>query len=256
MKEKKIKILNKEYAKKMLSLRDQTNLPLTDFECECYSNCFYTIYELTGKQFSFEQIFDVYDFFTDVLDGKKPEIDMFSYKDAFKGFYRLSKRYSTTKNLTEEERIYLCFSIYTAHCILVFDEKTNSTKWNMECFENGPEYIKKEYEYEKTIKNELNLKKYSDPSKDNYGLSEDNPIEVSAVAIEYQYMRALVTEKDEEIEYERIGSTTGKDDIIIDMYWVYVKGKKDKNKPLATLYIHPYGIENTEYTPKGFKFYK
>ena len=90
----------------MKQLRTEYNLELSDYECECYSNMFHVLNDVVDNQYTFEQLFDTYDFFTDVLDGKRPNVDLFTHEDAFKGFYRLSKRYSMTKHLKEDERLY------------------------------------------------------------------------------------------------------------------------------------------------------
>lgn len=249
-------ILNEDFAEKMNKLGNDNNLGLSKYEYDAYSNCFHVIYELTGKQFTFDEIFNLYDFFTDVLDGKRPDIDMFGHKDGFKGFYRLSKRYSTTKNLTEEQRINLAFTLYQAACIMTFDEKKGEPTWNMDMFEKGTEFLLKEFEYEKEqFPGKFDIKTYSDHTKDNYGFIVENPVEVTSVSTEYQYLDCLQTEDNKKIIYDRIGSFTGNDGIFVDGYDIFTKVIFGKKK-IATIYITGDGIENSRYTPKGFKFIK
>lgn len=248
-------VLNDEFKNKMIEINKEYNLGLDNYECECYSNCFYVLDELTNHQFEFEEIFDTYDFFSDVLYGKRPEIDIFDSDDAFKGFYRLSKRYSTTKNLTEQQRIYFCFALYQALCIMQVDSQ-NSDKmtWNMDVFEKGVSAIISEYEFSaKEFPNKFIIKKYSDYSKSDYGYCIENPIEVVSVRTEYQYLEGIQTENNKKITYNRIGSASRTDGIIVDCFDIYTKGLL-KNKKIATLYISGYGFENTSHTPKGFKF--
>ena len=99
----------KEFYKKMISYRNENNLydELTNDDCEFYSLVLDVIHKATNKQYTVDEVFTIYDFFTDVADGKMPNVDLFTKGDSFKGFYRLSKRYSLTKNLTEEERLLL-----------------------------------------------------------------------------------------------------------------------------------------------------
>lgn len=178
-----MRILNKDYVKKMKQLRTKYNLELLDYECECYSNIFYVLNDVVNNQYTFEQLFDTYDFFTDVLDGKRAEVVLFTHEDAFKYFYRLSKKYSTAKNLKEDERLYFCFVIYWASCIIIMDKKTQEKTWNMKCFEKGTKTIIKEYEFEKEqFPNRFIVKYYSDPLKENYGYILENPVELTSVS--------------------------------------------------------------------------
>lgn len=251
-----MKILNKEYANKMKQLRTEYNLELSDYECECYSNMFHVLNDVVENQYTFEQLFDTYDFFTDVLDGKRPNVDLFTHEDAFKGFYRLSKRYSTTKNLNEEERLRFCFVIYWASCIMTIDEETQEPTWNMRCFEKGTKTIIEEYEFEtEQFPDKFIVKSYSDPSKEDYGYTLENPIELTSVSVQYQYLNGIETNDGKKITYERIGSFQGEDDIFIDGYEIYVKGLLKKKK-IATLYLTGEGSYNSISTPKGFRFIK
>lgn len=251
-----MKILNKEYVNKMKQLRTEYNLELSDYECECYSNMFHVLNDVVENQYTFEQLFDIYDFFTDVLDGKRPNVDLFTHEDAFKGFYRLSKRYSTTKNLNEEERLRFCFVIYWASCITTIDEETQEPTWNMRCFEKGTKTIIEEYEFEtEQFPDKFIVKNYSDPSKEDYGYTLGNPIELTSVSVQYQYLNGIETNDGKKITYERIGSFQGEDEIFIDGYEIYVKGLL-KNKKIAALYLTGEGSYNSISTPKGFRFIK
>lgn len=249
-------ILNKEYANKMKLLRTEYNLELSDYECECYSNMFHVLNDVVENQYTFEQLFDTYDFFTDVLDGKRPDVDLFTHEDAFKGFYRLSKRFSTTKKLKEAERLRFCFVIYWASCIMTIDEETQEPTWNMRCFEKGTKTIIAEYEFEtEQFPDKFIIKSYSDSSKENYGYTLENPIELTSVSMQYQYLNGIETNDGKKITYERIGSFQGEDDIFVDGYEIYIKGLL-KNKKIATLYLTGEGSYNSISTPKGFRFIK
>lgn len=251
-----MKILNKTFEKNMKDFVKENGLELNEYECQCYANLCEVLNQLVDNQFEFNFILGMYDYFTDVLDGKLPNIDIFSHKGAFKGFYRLSKRYSLTKNLTEEQRVHLCFAIYWASCIRTMNEKTMEDSWNLECFENGAEYIIKEYERMLEMDpGRFLIKTYSDATKGDYGFTPKNPIEVTSVSIQYQYLNGLETDKGEKITYDRIGSFEGEDGIYVDGYKIYVKGLLKKKK-IATLYLTGDGSYNSLSTPKGFRFIK
>ena len=248
---KKVEILNKAFNKQMKKSNEENKLGLTEYECDCYSNCFYVIYELTSKQFTFDEILEIYDYFTDVKDCKKPNVDIFKEGEEFRGFYRLSKNFSLTKDLDEEKRIHMCFAIYLASCIMRYDEKTEDITWNMECFENGVQYVIDEYNHELEFKEELKIVQTSDDEADDYGFTIENPIEVTSVAIQYQYLNAICQENGDLIKYNRIGSFIGNDDIYIDGYTIF---DKKTGKEITTLYLTGDASKNTEKVPKGFKF--
>lgn len=251
-----MKVINDEFFNNMNEFIKEHKLELNEEESKCYANMLSVLNDISHKQFTFEQLISTYDFITDVIDGTRPDIMLMT--DKYRDIYRLLKRYSTTKNLDDETRKKFAFVIYEAKCVVVMDEETEQPIWNMRCFEKGTEAILKEYEFE--------LKEYpdkfeimpslSDPTKEDFGLSVDNPIEVLSVSAEYQYMQLLLTEEGKPITFERIGSTTHKNgETHIDIYEIYVKKVFGKNK-VATLYISAYGNENTLNAPKGFKLMK
>lgn len=248
-----MKVINEVFWKNMNNYKNEFNLDLTDEECKCYANMLSVLNDISHEDFTFKQLINTYDFITDVIDGARPDIMIMT--DKYRDIYRLLKIYSTTKNLDEETRKRFAFAIYEAKCVVVMDEETNEPTWNMSCFENGTQSILDEYEYE--------LKEYpskfeimpslSDTSKEDFGLSKDNPIEVLSISAEYQYLELLLTSDEKPIIYERVGSTThknGKNNI--DIYEIYTKKLFGKKK-IATIYISGYGNENTLKAPIGFK---
>lgn len=152
-----------------------------------------------------------YDFITDIIDGLRPDIMIMN--DKYRDVYRLLKRYSITKELDDDTRKKLTFLIYQAKCVMIMDEETGKPTWNMSFFENGTDNFLKEYEYDvNEYPSKFKIKKsLSDPSKNDFGLSIDNSIEVISVADEYNYLDSLRTTKNQKIFYERIGSKIHKD---------------------------------------------
>ena len=250
-----MKILNKEYFEAMKDFRDNNNLQdeLTDNDCACYANMFSVFFDITDGKLSFDEMFNTYDFITDVIDGSRPDI-MIEMNDKYRDTYRLLRRYTTTKNLDEETRKKVAFLIYQAKCIMIMDEETMQPTWNMGLFEKGTKNFIEKYEYEiKEFPDKFEIKdSLSDPSKDDFGYTAENPIEVISVGAEYDYLRILLTEDGNEISYQRIGSDSN-GDTIIDIYDIYSKKLIGKKK-IATLYISGYGFENTMVAPKGFRF--
>ena len=243
----------KEFYKKMISYRNENNLydELTNNDCEFYALVLNVIHKATNSQYTVDEVFNIYDFFTDVADGKMPNVDLFTKGDSFKGFYRLSKRYSLTKNLTEEERLLLCFCIYQAHCVSVFDEKTRTLDFDKKLFAGGLENIKKAFKYEKEhFPKKYEIMALSDPSKDDYGYTKENPIEVTAVAVEYQYLRGI-TYHGKKITFEHKSDYIGLHDNLVDSFDIFVDGDK-----VATLYLTSDGSHNSIKCPKGFEFIK
>lgn len=80
-----------------------------------------------------------------------------------------------------------------------------------------------------------------------FGLSEENPVIVTTVAVAYEYLNML-TKDGFPVEYERIGSMDGPNGII-DKYKVRVPF--DSNEYM--IYIDPYGSYNSVDAPEGFE---
>ena len=252
-----MKILNKDYFKAMKKYRDDNNLQdeLTDDDCICYANMFSVYSDITDNKYSFDEMFQTYDFITDVIDGLRPDV-MIEMSDKYRDIYRLLRRYSTTKSLNEETRKKLAFLIYQAKCIMIMNEETMEPTWNMDLFEKGTKNFLEEYEFElKEYPETFEIKKsLSDTSRDDFGLTADNPIELISVGAQFQYLNILLTEDGKDISYEREGSVTHSDgETIIDVYGIYSKKLIGKKK-VATLYISGYGYENTMVAPKGLRF--
>ena len=216
---------------------------------------FSVYFEITDKKYSFDEMFQTYDFITDVIDGLRPDI-MIELNDKYRDIYRLLRRYSITKNLDKETRKKLAFLIYQAKCIMIMGEETMEPTWNMGLFEKGTNDFLEEYEYElKEYPETYEIKEtLSDITSDDFGLTANNPIELISVGAQYQYLNILLTDDGKDILYERVGTVTHSDgETIIDVYNIYSKKILGKKK-IATLYISGYGYENTVIAPKGFRF--
>lgn len=251
-----VKLLNKEFFELMKNFRESNNLQdeLTDNDCKCYANMLSVYSDITNDQFTFAEMLQTYDFITDVIDGSRPDILIMT--DEYRDIYRLLRRYSITKSLDGDTRKKLAFLIYQAKCIMIKDEKTNDITWNMGLFEKGTENFIGEYNFQiKEYPDIFEIKKsLSDVTRDDFGLTEHNPIELISIDAEYDYLNMLLTEDGKEIFFERVGSTIhddGKTNIDI---WNIYKKKLIGKEQIATFYISGYGNENTLVVPKGFRF--
>lgn len=243
-----------EFKQFMKMKNEEQGFGLSEHECECYASMLSVLGEIAEQWLSPLQLFNTYDFFTDVLDGRQPAIMLIDRKEAYKGLYRLSKIYPATRNLDEEGRRLFCFAVYWASCVKTYDEEKDQVIWSMGDFQKGKDYILKLYEYERVnFPQKYMVGSLSDPSREDYGYSLQNPIEVVSVALEYQYLNAMETEKGKAITYHRIGSFTGEGGTIVDGYEIFVPGIFTEKK-IATLYLCAYGAENSRTAPKGFRF--
>ena len=249
-----LNILNQEFFELMKKFRDDNNLQkeLTDNECICYANMLSVFYDITNNELPFAKLLQTYDFVTDIIDGSCPDIMII--EDEYRDIYRILKRYSITKNLNDETLKKVAFLIYQAKCVIIMNEETQQPTWNMQMFEKGTQSFLKEYEYEiKEYPSKFEIKKpISDPTRADYGLSLENPIEVSSISAEYQYLNILLTSDGKETTYEQDGSGEHSSGTMIDIYKIYTK-KLIGKKEIATIYISGYGIENTLNVPKGFR---
>lgn len=251
-----MKILNKEYYELMKEFRDNNDLQndLNDEECICFANVFNIFSDITENQLSFDEMFQVYGFISDVVYGSRQDIMIIN--DEYRDIYRLLKNYSITKKLDDEIIKIIAFLLYHFLCVAVMDEKTMEPVINMAFFEKGTENFIEEYRWElKEYPSKYEIKKsLSDPSKDDYGLSVDNPIEVVSIGTQYEYLSLLITEDGKKIIYSREGSTMHNDGkTFIDIWDIYQKTMFGK-KLIATLFISGYGSENSTKAPKGFRF--
>lgn len=249
-------ILNEDYFKSMKNFREENGLQdeLTDNDCKCYANMLSVYADITHQKYSFDEMLKTYDYITDVIDGKRPDIMII--KDHFRDIFRLLKGYSITEDLDDETTKKIAFLIYQAKCVFVMDSETQQPTWNMEMFNEGTKAFLDEYEYElKEFPSKFTIENYSGDSRDDYGYSIENPISVTSVALQYDYLNSIETDDGKPIIYDRTGSYSGKNDIFVDEYNVYVKSFIGKKK-IATLYLTGDGSTNSTKAPKGFRFIK
>ena len=91
--------------------------------------------------------------------------------------------------------------------------------------------------------------------RDDYG-TLSNPIEVTAIPIEYMYMDSLVFADGTPVYYERTSSWRGSRVNLIDKFLVW-RSQEDMEAgkdPEAELFLYGYGKKNSTEAPNGFRF--
>ena len=255
-KEEKLKILDEkffkqtcEYMKAYSVPSDKESLTANANFCKIVSGFIHNKYDTFG-------ILMIYDFITDVLSGRIPKIAVSVPKERRFIMARnlLDKEYITIYNndLDEEEKSLFAFCIVYSFFVYGVNEETQEMVQAIYEFTSAERILATYNFHKKEFPNEYEIKKYSDSTKDDYGLSSNNPIEVTTVSQAYAYLEKIVTNDNKKIIYERAGSVSNDSGIIIDKYEIFVKTFMGKKK-IADFYITPYGNEISRKAPKGFK---
>lgn len=250
---KQIELLDKNIYSKVENYFKELNIEIDKRTLTAYSNLCYIILQYCENKISVEELLTIYDIVTDILEGKHPEIIIQLQQE---------DRIIWTKKILEgineygfnkKEIEFIAFCIVYSYFMIVINKETNEPEQAIYLFYSKEEILNY-YEQAKEEKIwKFDIKRYSNPDKEDYGYSLDNPIEVMSIGSEYAYLNNLVTDKGDNITYNRIGSYIGIDDIIIDGYDIFVK-KSFKTKNIAVLYIYGNAERNSDKAPKGFKF--
>lgn len=250
-------IINNETYEKVKKYMESIGVKLDERALIANSNFFNIVSEKINNKLSINELFENYDFIIDVIQGKFPKIiNHVNREDRIKTAIRLLNSDDCPKAkdlLTDEEKKFLAFCIIYSFFTYTMNEENEEMEQSIYEF-NSTQNIVEEYNYYKRqFPERFNIYKISDYTKDNYGLVVENPIEVTSVGLEYQYLNSIETADNRHIIYDRIGSFSRGDNIIVDGYAIYVNGIIKKKK-ITTLYITSYGTENSMHVPKGFKF--
>lgn len=94
----------------------------------------------------------------------------------------------------------------------------------------------------------------SDITKDDYGLTSENPIEVTEPDMEHMYLDSLNFEDGEYVSYYCDKQIDGPYGNHINVYNAYrsPEAARDKKEPDAVLYMYPFGMKCSFTPPKGF----
>lgn len=248
----KLKILNKEAYEETLAFFDNIEVHYDERSAIANANFCYIVSNYCSNKIRTAEILVLYDYITDVLQGKYPKlIFQVPNEDRIIWAKKLITKYNEW-NLNEKEIEFFAFCIVYSFFITNMNEDTNEIEKGMYSF-TSKKKILSQYEYFKNEKIwKFEVKKYSNFNLDNYGYTIENPIEVTSIGMQYDYLNRLETLDGKKITYSRNGSTSGKDDIYIDVYSIFIKGLFG-NRKIATLYLTDTGLEDSNHAPKGFK---
>ena len=138
---------------------------------------------------------------------------------------------------------------------MFFDEEKKEMTWTLNEY-TSVEAIKKQYEWHLENQSEKFVipEPISDHTKEDYGLSVENPIEVNGIGTIYDYLQGLELEDGTQVLFERTGSFSNSKDVTIDEFKVLKKGLFGMKKQINRVYVSGYGFENSYHVPKGFRF--
>lgn len=252
-----MKILNRQRYQILKDLFYQNKINLSDEEIAIYSNVFEIISQFIHNKLSTEELFVVYDYLSDVLQGKKTEIAVSVPKsERIRTQVRLMEEIPETSNkLTLDEKIALAYCVYTGECVQFYDEK-HEMICNGNALFDSFEHIRKEFEYERQqFPSIFNCtESYTNEINDDFGFSAENPIGTTSVDASYNYLFRLRYDG-KPISYNRLGSLRNSKGDIIDKYDVFFIKKIVFSKqavPIGRIFINAYCETTSEIAPKGF----
>lgn len=249
-----MKVLDEEIYEKVKIFMDTNNIDLDERGLIANANLCKIISIFINNKLSTFEILTIYDFITDVLQGKYPKIAVNVNKEdripmAIK---LLDSNYipDYKDNLTEDEKEKFAFCIVYSFFTYSFNEESGEMEseiFNFETFEK----IEKEYEY---MKKEFPSKfkkedsDIGDVSKE-YGRDIENPIKLKSINMIYEYLDniCLKNENEEDIQYERIGSYSTSSNELVDGFKIF----NSRNELIDTLYFFGNANENDIEIPKN-----
>lgn len=250
-----LEILNKETYKQIKNYLNKININMSEINIIANSNLCYIVSDYCNNKINVIEIIKMYDYITDVLQGKYPNLVINVSKEDRIIWAEKIIINNNKYGLTENEIEFFAFCIVYSFFVYTINENTQKLEQSIYDFTSKKRIVA---EYEKTKKEkiwEFEIKECSSLEKEDYGYTIENPIEVINVSMEYIYLDSIVTSDNKEIFYNRVGSFNGKNDIFVDGYDIFIKKLFGKKK-IATLYISCNGSKNSKGAPNGFKFKK
>lgn len=257
--EKGATVLNYHRYQELQQIMQENGVLLDDSDIALYADLFEIIGVFIQNKLTTQELFEAYDFLSDLIQGNLPQHAAFVSKE---DRVRIQLRYmevlpQTSGRLTEAEKELFAFCVYYSTCVQVFDEESNMIKSALIEF-TSVEKARELYEAEKKSRPSffdlVNEPDYSNSEK--YGLDPDYPIMLTSVSMSAEYMNALRF-GDQKIEFERNGSMTNSRNEIIDAYSVKAteKGFLKKRSREWIIYINPYASKPAVKPPKGFNLW-
>ncbi len=249
-------MINEEIYEELKDIFAEYDISLTDTDILLYADLFEIISYFTHNKLDTYEIFLVYDFLTDLLAGKHPQIMVsVSKEDRIRAQLRIMEEFPLTAGkLDDEEKEALAFCVYYSTFVQLYDEEKNKMVNGLVDF-TSIERAEKMLEWEKSQRPDFFKpnKQTTDISKYDFGYTKENPIQTTSIPMAYEYLNKL-RYKNKPIKYKRLGSTPGMDKGILDIYEICVYDKKFflKKERKFTVYINSYSYYNSKSAPKDF----
>lgn len=256
MEESGVILINEKRYEITKQLFEKHNIDMSESDTRIYANVFEVIAYFVNNKLTDEEMLTAFDFLADFLLNEKVEYCVYvSKEDRIRAQVRVMEEIpETAGKLTLEEKIGFAFCMYSAVCLQVYDEQSDTINNGITLFDSI-ERIEKNLKLEQQRRPEFFvIEKQSAKKADDYGYSAANPIKVTSIRMGYEYLEHL-TYNGEPIEYKRIGSDYF-DGYAIDKYIIFKTkgfGIFKKEEFIAELYINPYSSSTPKIAPKGFK---
>lgn len=237
------------------SILEKKKISLSDSDILAYSQLFEALSELLHNKLTTCELLETYDFLSDLIEGKKPQIALSVPKsERIRAQYRAMEIIpQTAGKLTNEEKEVLAFCIWWSICIQVFDEKSQQVVSGLIELTTS-EKIKEIFQHEKKARPGFFSWGGTDAiiADENYGFDVDHPIQLTSIPQSYAYLNSLFY-GNSKIRYSRIGSFRNKNNDIIDGYTIEAYDpKNDSQIRTWTIYIYPYATRPIIKPPMGF----
>lgn len=225
------------------------DLTLNDNYLNLNAQMFEVIRQLTHDKLSTSEMFNAYDFLSDVILQKKPQVAVCVLKnDRIKIQYRLMEEIKETRGkLTRDEKIDFAFCVFYSTCINIFDEETNNIREGIYDITSVEKVLLLKKEAMKSNPERFDIvddTPYNDMGP--FAYSQDNPVLATSVAAGYKYLDALRSLDGSPVPYKRLGSVTSDDGNIFDKYALTASES-------VIIYINPYANINSTLPPAGFR---
>ncbi len=235
-----MELLDREMFEKVKIFLNANNIDIDERGIVANTNLCKIISMFINNKLSVFEILTIYDFITDVLQGKYPKIAINVNKtDRISMAVKiLDSKYipDYRNNLNDEEKEKFAFCIVYSFFTYYLNEATGEMEqgiFKFDSFDN----IEKEYLYEKKEFPAKFKKDYSDVGdiSKEYGRDIENPIKLKTLDMIYEYLSniCLNNETEDDIKYERIGSFNSSFNELIDGFEIFNKN----NELIDTLYF-------------------
>lgn len=215
--------------------------------------------DLLENALSCKEAVRIVDYYSDILDLKRPAVAMPSGTDRIPAICRLMKIDPVLKDFSADRLEVLAFAIFYGYCIEYYDEEKDQILHGMVRLSTLEE-IQKCYAEYKEMHPECfpSMNPEEGPGQENFGYSMDNPVRMVSIHDSYAYLQCLQAEKGEIVSCRRLGCVSKSDEShIMDKYEIIVEQKSfihGTKRDTYIIYIDPYSQKPTFIAPEHFIF--